>query len=154
MNEYPLRKHMVLYCKDGQTVVLENYSYAFVWVSYKGKIYRRPIEALNKTLFFNDPIQRKKHIDEEIDYEEKSILESPCSKKDKLTKNKKTAVSTDEEKTERTCMNCKIQRSGECFSARLCKDYEPAYTVPESERNQWPEYGAATMLKRRNYKNN
>ena len=150
MSNCRLVKNMLLYCRDGQTVILDNYSREFIWVRYKGKIHRRPIEAINQTLFLTDPTNHE--IPTRKD--ETCILESLSRKvKESSTNPQKTSsiVSANEE-IEKTCMTCRFQRSGECFPSQVCDDYEPVYNTPKDEKDAWPQYGDATMLGRRKHR--
>lgn len=64
---------------------------------------------------------------------------------------KKPAEKT-EEKREVDCLSCRFAKSGECFPRKeICPEYEPAYIVPKSERDAWPEYGDATAFRLNKY---
>lgn len=147
MDQCNLRKHMLLYCRDGQTVVFENYSASFIWVQYKGKIYRRSIDVLNKTLLFTDPLHRTQKPDAET-LDDIDLSTAKRNKNEVLSSAKKTGKNGESITSKKSCMNCRFQRSGECFSSKVCKDYEPAYSVSKTERDQWPQYGDATLFKR------
>ena len=150
MSNYGLRKNMLLYCRDGQTVILYNYSREFVWVRYKGKIYRRPIEAINQTLFLDDPTHNEKLSGDNKAIGEKKWFHQVRKNSDRV---ERLLPSVDEnEKERKTCMTCRFQRLGECFSSEVCADYEPAYIIPKEERDAWPKYGDATILSRRKHK--
>lgn len=57
-----------------------------------------------------------------------------------------------EEKREVDCLSCRFAKSGECFpQKKICSEYEPAYVVPQSERDAWPEYGDATAFRLNKY---
>lgn len=80
-----------------------------------------------------------------------AITEAPTStvtKGTSATTNAKNSPKASE-KVEKSCLNCKFSRSGECFpQKKICAEFELAYTVDEDERNAWPNYGDATALKR------
>ena len=122
MNRCKLHKKMILYCQNGETVRLLDYSETHIWVVYRGKTYTRPLTALQTTLFFEDP-------------RPKDACETPAPPK--------------QEPPKKSCMNCKFQISGECTSWDLCSDYQPAYIPSKAETDNWPKEGDATRFKRR-----
>ena len=136
MNPYNLKQDMILYCRDGQSVTLTAFNDGIITVQYKGKSYNRPLSAIGKTLFFENPCKQKMHA---------TVVASVSKPQDPVTPHK-------EQPAPRSCMNCKFQKSGECTSWDLCDDYQPAYTVSKLETDHWPEYGDATMFKRKGRK--
>jgi len=132
MGDYVLRKGVVLFCRNGQIVVVERYTDTHIWVKYNGKLYERPITIINEKLFFENPCEKKLTVDEHEKEQGKDQYDQTVK--------------------EKHCFNCKFQCSGECSSWELCDDYQPAYTVSEVEKTYWPKYGDATLFRRKSRK--
>ena len=138
MNSYNLKQNMTLYCRDGQTVTLIAFNDSTITVLYKGRPYNRSLSVIGETLFLENPC--KKNL---------STADTPSVSKLKTPVPVPTGK---EQETPRSCMNCKFQKSGECTSWDLCEDYQPAYSVSGLETDHWPQYGDATMFKRKGRK--
>ena len=156
MNNHKLEKNMTLYCKDGQTVVLITFSDRNIWIRYKGELYLRPITAINKTLFFEDPRAKKLPLNmakidlPDVDGRKSERIESQVNSA--LNTIIQTTLNLEDTAEKKSCTNCWFQRSGECSSWDVCDDYQPIYTVSDSEKNYWPTYGDATLFRRKSRK--
>lgn len=137
MNTYNLKKYMILYCKDGQIVILHDFTDSMIRVKYKDKLYDRPITIINEKLFFENPCR--------VSLSNKRIEAAASMGEDEST-NQENA------KQEKKCINCSFQHSGECSSWEVCDDFQPAYSVSDTEKAYWPQYGDATLFKRKRRK--
>lgn len=54
-----------------------------------------------------------------------------------------------EQKTVRSCDNCRLRKSGECSQIKneLCSSYRAIPYISREERDLWPEYGDATAIR-------
>ena len=157
MNNYELEKNMILYCKNGETVVLVTFTDRNIWVKYKGEIYLRPITTINKTLFLRNPLLKKLFQNNEeiglFDLSDKKQTRSETRVNSITTATVVEPKPKQADTTERkSCMNCRHQLSGECSSWDVCEDYQPVYVVADSEKNYWPTYGDATLFRRKSRK--
>ena len=159
MNPYNIKVGMTLYCKNGETVIVTAIGSNEMQLNYKGRTAYRKFSCINQTLF----------------------LENPCKKNEQITPRSKTTPkpaprttptytptpapnlpftphptidfsAQDKIELERCCRNCKFQHSGECSSWDVCDDFQPVYRIPKQETDLWPEYGDATLFKRKSRK--
>jgi hypothetical protein len=149
MNPYNLKQNMILYCVNGQTVTLTAFNDSTITVQYKGKSYERSVSVIGQTLFVEDPCMAEKNA---TDRSSASEPVKPISLKADPPRRPVSITPPTQQNPPRSCMNCKFQKSGECTSWDLCGDYQPAYTVSSLETDHWPQYGDATMFKRKGRK--
>lgn len=146
MNKYTLKKHTVLYCSNGETVIVEDFSDTHIWVKYKNRIVERPISVINERLFFTKPQTEPINNCDEKTYSpsEEAPNDSAASEPTALERLRREL---NEEK--KSCLNCKLHRSGECSSWGLCEDYQPAVRISQSDMSYWPVEGDATRFRKK-----
>ena len=145
--DYNLKKHMLLYCANGETVVLEGFTDSQIWVKYKGKIYDRPITIINYKLFYDNPCAKTVYLHKGKVYNSLDDCQKKQLKND--VKTEKLVPSPEMNASpQKSCRNCRFQISGECSSWDLCDDYQPVYKLSKSETDYWPREGDATRFKK------
>lgn len=80
MRNYNLKKGMVLFCKNGETVILEKYTHSAITVKYKGVMYERPISTINKTLFVRNPVEFNRN----QGYKNTNVIEKKAKSNNKI----------------------------------------------------------------------
>lgn len=121
--------NQVLWCKNGETVIIKGIHDGQIFVEYKGKVYQRPLTVIGKKLFTKKQEEKINHFNT-LDQKEIKCM-NLITQPNQLHKSE--------------CSSCVFQRCGDCFGKeQICDDYRGTSEIDVSHGTS---YGDATFIR-------
>ncbi len=115
-------------------VTIKSIDFYTISIEYRGKIYNRPKDIVEKKLFILPEDKPREEI-EETTRAKKERMEK--LRKKYQEKEKVSAVGH----IEKSCKNCMDMRRGECFGRpQICEFFRYAPTITDKEKERWPDF--------------